>query len=52
MVGGERAIYGASSPFWTPLEQSVLCRAIGARSVCKLVHNMISHGIRQAIAGV
>src|SRR5262249_18608937 len=24
--------------------------AIGAGSVCKLVHNMIGHGIRQAIA--
>ena len=35
MVGGEQVFYAG---------------AIGAGSVCKLVHNMIGHGVRQAIA--
>ena len=51
MVGGERAIYERIKPLLDAFGDKVFyAGAIGAGSVCKLVHNMIGHGIRQAIA--
>src|SRR5499433_2417230 len=51
MVGGERAIYERIKPILDAFGDKVFyAGAIGAGSVCQLVHNMIGHGIRQAIA--
>jgi 3-hydroxyisobutyrate dehydrogenase len=51
MVGGERAIYERLKPILDAFGDKVFyAGSIGAGSVCKLVHNMIGHGIRQAIA--
>jgi 3-hydroxyisobutyrate dehydrogenase len=51
MVGGERAIYERIRPILDAFGDKVFyAGSIGAGSVCKLVHNMIGHGIRQAIA--
>ncbi len=51
MVGGEREIYERIKPVLDAFGDKVFyAGAIGAGSVCKLVHNMIGHGIRQAIA--
>jgi 3-hydroxyisobutyrate dehydrogenase len=51
MVGGERAIFERVKPVLDAFGDKVFyAGAIGAGSVCKLVHNMIGHGIRQAIA--
>jgi 3-hydroxyisobutyrate dehydrogenase len=51
MVGGERAIYERIKPILEAFGDKVFyARSIGARSVCKLVHTMIGHGLRQAIA--
>lgn len=51
MVGGEREIYERIKPILDAFGDKVFyAGSIGAGSVCKLVHNMIGHGIRQAIA--
>ncbi|MGQ4807964.1 2-(hydroxymethyl)glutarate dehydrogenase [Candidatus Entotheonellaceae bacterium PAL068K] len=51
MVGGDRAIFERIKPVLDAFGDKVFyAGAIGAGSVCKLVHNMIGHGIRQAIA--
>lgn len=51
MVGGEREIYERIKPILDAFGDKVFyAGAIGAGSVCKLVHNMIGHGMRQAIA--
>jgi 3-hydroxyisobutyrate dehydrogenase len=51
MVGGERAIYERIKPILQAFGDNVFyAGSIGAGSVCKLVHNMIGHGIRQAVA--
>jgi 3-hydroxyisobutyrate dehydrogenase len=51
MVGGERAIFERIKPILDAFGDKVFyAGSIGAGSVCKLVHNMIGHGIRQAIA--
>ena len=51
MVGGEREIYERVKPLLDSFGDKVFyAGSIGAGSVCKLVHNMIGHGIRQAIA--
>jgi 3-hydroxyisobutyrate dehydrogenase len=51
MVGGEREIYERIKPLLDAFGDKVFyAGAIGAGAVCKLVHNMIGHGIRQAIA--
>jgi 3-hydroxyisobutyrate dehydrogenase len=51
MVGGEREIFERIKPILDAFGDKVFyAGAIGAGSVCKLVHNMIGHGIRQAIA--
>jgi 3-hydroxyisobutyrate dehydrogenase len=51
MVGGERHIYERLKPILDAFGDKVFyAGSIGAGSVAKLVHNMISHGIRQAIA--
>lgn len=51
MVGGERDIFERIKPILDAFGDKVFyAGAIGAGSVCKLMHNMISHGIRQAIA--
>lgn len=51
MVGGDRAVYERIKPLLDSFGDKVFyAGAIGAGAVCKLVHNMISHGIRQAIA--
>ena len=51
MVGGEPAIYERIKPILEAFGDKVFyAGAIGAGSVCKLVHNMIGHGMRQAIA--
>ena len=51
MVGGERHIYERIKPILDAFGDKVFyAGSIGAGSVCKLVHNMIGHGIRQAIA--
>ena len=51
MVGGEREIFERIKPLLDSFGDKV-CYAgeIGAGSVAKLVHNMIGHGVRQAIA--
>jgi 3-hydroxyisobutyrate dehydrogenase len=51
MVGGERAIFERIKPILDAFGDKVFyAGSIGAGSVAKLVHNMIGHGIRQAIA--
>jgi 3-hydroxyisobutyrate dehydrogenase len=51
MVGGEREIFERVKPILDAFGDKVFyAGAIGAGSVCKLVHNMIGHGMRQAIA--
>jgi 3-hydroxyisobutyrate dehydrogenase len=51
MVGGDREIYERIKPLLDAFGDKVFyAGAIGAGAVCKLVHNMIGHGIRQAIA--
>jgi 3-hydroxyisobutyrate dehydrogenase len=51
MVGGEREIYERIKPILEAFGDKVFyAGAIGAGSICKLVHNMISLGVRQAIA--
>ena len=51
MVGGEREIFERIRPLLDAFGDKVFyAGSIGAGSVCKLVHNMIGHGVRQAIA--
>ena len=51
MVGGERDIYERIKPILDSFGDKVFyAGSIGAGSVAKLVHNMIGHGVRQAIA--
>src|SRR2546428_9140096 len=51
MVGGERAVFERVRPVLEAFGDKVFyAGAIGAGSVCKLVHNMISRGVSQAIA--
>ena len=51
MVGGEREIFDRIKPLLDAFGDKVFyARTIGAGSVAKLVHNMIGHGVRQAIA--
>jgi 3-hydroxyisobutyrate dehydrogenase len=51
MVGGEREVFERAKPILDAFGDKVFyAGAIGAGSVCKLVHNMIGHGMRQAIA--
>jgi 3-hydroxyisobutyrate dehydrogenase len=51
LVGGDRAVYERVKPVLDAFGDKVFyAGAIGAGSVVKLVHNMIGHGIRQAIA--
>jgi 3-hydroxyisobutyrate dehydrogenase len=51
MVGGDKTIFDRIKPVLDAFGDKVFYAGdIGAGAVCKLVHNMISHGIRQAIA--
>ena len=51
MVGGEREIYDRIKPLLDAFGDKVFyAGSIGAGSVAKLVHNMIGHGVRQAVA--
>lgn len=51
MVGGEREIFDRIKPILDAFGDKVFyAGSIGAGSVCKLMHNMIGHGVRQAIA--
>lgn len=51
MVGGDREIFDRVKPILDAIGDKVFyAGAIGAGSVAKLVHNMIGHGVRQAIA--
>jgi len=51
MVGGEREIFDRIKPLLEAFGDKVFyAGSIGAGSVSKLVHNMIGHGVRQAIA--
>jgi len=51
MVGGEREVYDRIKPLLDAFGDKVFyAGSIGAGSICKLVHNMIGHGVRQAIA--
>ncbi len=51
MVGGEREIFDRIKPILDCFGDKVFyAGAIGAGSICKLVHNMIGHSVRQAIA--
>ena len=51
MVGGEREIFDRIKPILDTFGDKVFyAGAIGAGSICKLVHNMIGHSVRQAIA--
>jgi 3-hydroxyisobutyrate dehydrogenase len=51
MVGGPRDIFDRVRPVLEAFGDKVFyAGAIGAGSVAKLVHNMIGHGIRQALA--
>ena len=51
MVGGERQVFQRIKPILDAFGDKVFyAGTIGAGSVSKLVHNMIGHGVRQAIA--
>ena len=51
MVGGEREVYDRIKPLLDSFGDKVFYAGeIGAGSVAKLVHNMIGHGVKQAIA--
>ena len=51
MVGGEREFFDRIRPLLDAFGDKVFyAGSIGAGSVSKLVHNMIGHGVRQAIA--
>ena len=51
MVGGDREIFDLVKPILDSFGDKVFyAGSIGAGSVAKLVHNMIDHGVRQAIA--
>jgi 3-hydroxyisobutyrate dehydrogenase len=51
MVGGEKEVYQRIKPILDALGDKVFYAGeVGAGSVCKLVHNMIGHSVRQAIA--
>lgn len=51
MVGGEREVYDRIKPLLDAFGDKVFyAGSIGAGSIAKLVHNMIGHGVRQAIA--
>jgi 3-hydroxyisobutyrate dehydrogenase len=51
MVGGEKEVYERIKPILDAFGDKVFYAGeIGAGSVCKLVHNMIGHSVRQAIA--
>ncbi len=51
MVGGEREVYEKIKPILDAFGDKVFyAGGIGAGSICKLVHNMIGHSVRQAIA--
>ena len=51
MVGGEREIFDHVKPLLDSVGDKVFyAGSIGAGTVAKLVHNMISHGVRHAIA--
>ena len=51
MVGGDREIFEQIKPILDSFGDKVFyAGAIGAGSICKLVHNMIGHSVRQAIA--
>ena len=51
MVGGEREVFDRVKPILDAFGDKVFYAGeIGAGSVAKLVHNMIGHGVRQAIA--
>ena len=51
MVGGDRDIYERIKPVLDSFGDKVFYAGeIGAGSICKLVHNMVGHSVRQAIA--
>lgn len=51
MVGGEREIYERIKPLLNSFGDKVIyCGGIGAGTICKLVHSMISLVVREAIA--
>ena len=51
MVGGEKEVFDRIKPILDTFGDKVFyAGSIGAGSVCKLVHNMIGHSVRQAIA--
>jgi 3-hydroxyisobutyrate dehydrogenase len=51
MVGGDRTVYERVKPVLDAIGDKVFyAGAIGAGSVCKLVHNMVGHSVRQAVA--
>ena len=51
MVGGDRKVYERVKPVLDAIGDKVFyAGAIGAGSVCKLVHNMVGHSVRQAVA--
>ena len=51
MVGGEQEVFEQIKPLLEAFGDKVFyAGAIGAGSVAKLMHNMIGHGVRQAIA--
>ena len=51
MVGGEKEVFDRIKPVLDTFGDKVFyAGSIGAGSVCKLVHNMIGHSVRQAIA--
>jgi len=51
MVGGEREVFDRIKPLLDSFGDKVFYAGeIGAGSVAKLVHNMIGHGVKQAIA--
>ena len=51
MVGGDREVYEKIKPILDSFGDKVFYAGeVGAGSICKLVHNMIGHSVRQAIA--
>jgi 3-hydroxyisobutyrate dehydrogenase len=51
MVGGDRQVYDRVKPVLDAIGDKVFyAGAVGAGTVCKLVHNMVGHSVRQAVA--
>ena len=51
MVGGLRPVFDRLQAVWAAVGKDVFYAGdVGAGSVCKLVHNMVGHSVRQSLA--